>query len=151
MKIISILLKNFNGVFMKSLKKLAVVTALSLSFISPAFSATEIDENSFGPTYSSMVVDTAVGKPLQALTVVGGAVAYVASLPFTMFTGDTVQAKRVLIEEPAQALDRCLGCTPAQDAYYKSQKQHDNQVRLVVDGPSEILINTDQNVVVNQP
>lgn len=136
---------------MKTLKKLAVVTALSMSFVAPSMAATEIDESSFGPTYSSMVADTVVGKPLQALTVAGGAVAYVVSLPFTTFTGDKAQAKRVLIDEPMQALDRCLGCTPAQDAYYKSQKQHENQVRLVVDGPSEIFINTDQNVVVNQP
>lgn len=136
---------------MKTLQKLAVVTALSLSFINPAVSATEIDEDSFGPTYGSMVADTVGGKPLQALTVAGGAIAYVVSLPFTLFTGDTANAKRVLIEEPIQALDRCLGCTPAQDAYYKSQENKQNQVRLVVDGPSEIFINTDQNVIVNQP
>ena len=41
--------------------------------------------------------------------------------------------------------------SPAQDAYYKSTQAHENQVRLVVDGPSEIFINTDQNVVVTQP
>lgn len=136
---------------MKNLKKLAIVTILSMSFVAPSMAATEIDESSFGPTYGSMVADTVAGKPLQALTVAGGAVAYVVSLPFTMFTGDKAQAKRVLIDEPIQALDRCLGCTPAQDAYYKSKEAHTNQVRLVVDGPSEIFINTDQNVIVNQP
>lgn len=136
---------------MKALRKLAMVGALSVACVSPSFAATEIDEDNFGPTYGSMVADTVGGKPLQALAVVGGAAAYVVSYPFTYFTGDTKQAKRVLIDEPIQALDRCLGCTPAQDAYYKSQQVHNNQVRLVVDGPSEIYINTDQNVVVNQP
>ena len=136
---------------MKALQKLAVATVLSLTAVSPSFAAIEIDEENFGPTYGSMVADATVGKPLQTLAVVGGAAAYVVSLPFTLLTGDTAQARRVLVEEPAQALNRCLGCTPAQDAYYKSTQAHENQVRLVVDGPSEIFINTDQNVVVTQP
>ncbi|WP_315041649.1 hypothetical protein ACGTJS_07315 [Faucicola mancuniensis] len=136
---------------MKALQKLAVATVLSLTAVSPSFAAIEIDEENFGPTYGSMVADATVGKPLQTLAVVGGVAAYVVSLPFTLLTGDTAQARRVLVEEPAQALDRCLGCTPAQDAYYKSTQAHENQVRLVVDGPSEIFINTDQNVVVTQP
>lgn len=136
---------------MKTLRKLAMVGALSVACVSPSFAPTEIDEDNFGPTYGSMVADTVGGKPLQLATVVGGTAAFVASLPFTFFTGDVANSKRVLIDEPIQALDRCLGCTPAQDAYYKSQQVHNNQVRLVVDGPSEIYINTDQNVVVSQP
>ncbi|ELA08873.1 hypothetical protein MOMA_00635 [Moraxella macacae 0408225] len=137
---------------MKALRKLATVAVLSVACVNPSFASIEIDESNFGPTYGSMIADTVAGKPLQLATVAGGVVTFVASLPFTFFTGDVAASKRVLIDEPFQALDRCLGCTPAQDAYYKSKKAHNsNEVRLVVDGPSEIYINTDQNVVVTQP
>ena len=99
-----------------------------------------------------MVADAFVGKPLGALAVVGGAATWLVSLPFTLFTGDYEQARQTLIDDPFYAMDRCLGCTPAQDAYYKSQLPVDNNVvRVVVDGPSEVLINTNQNVVVKTP
>ncbi|WLW66781.1 MULTISPECIES: hypothetical protein [unclassified Psychrobacter] len=45
-------------------------------------------------------------------------------------------------------MGRCLGCTVAEDNYYKSQVVDNNVVRIVVDGPSEILINTNDYVVV---
>ena len=41
-----------------------------------------------------------------------------------------------------------FGCTVAEDNYYKSQVTNDNVVRIVVDQPSEILINTNDYVVV---
>ena len=131
-----------------SLKKIAVASLLSISTVTPSFAAIEVDEANFGPTYGPMVVDTLVGKPLGALAVAGGAAIWLASLPFTTLSGDTEYAKQKLITEPADAMYRCLGCTVAQDNYYQSHRSYNNQVRLVVDGPSEILINTDQNVVV---
>lgn len=45
-------------------------------------------------------------------------------------------------------MGRCLGCTVAEDNYYKSQVVDNNVVRIVVDQPSEILINTNDYVVV---
>lgn len=136
---------------MKTLKTLAITITLAIASVSPSYAAIEIDESEFGPTYGSMVADTFAGKPLQALTVVGGAATWLLSLPFTAFTGDIDQATNKLIHEPIEALNRCLGCTPAEDRYYKSQTTPDNHVRLVVDGPSEIFINTNQNVVVASP
>ena len=59
--------------------------------------------------------------------------------------------ERKLILEPLAALDRCLGCTPAEDQYFRSQRPNNNQVRVTVDGPSEILIDTNQKVVVKTP
>lgn len=137
-----------------SLKKIVLATLLSVATVTPSFAATEIDESdysSYGPTYGPMVADTLVGKPLGALAVAGGAALWLASLPFTTISGDTEYAKQKLITEPADAMYRCLGCTVAQDNYYQSHRTDNNQVRLVVDGPSEILINTDQNVVVASP
>lgn len=132
-------------------KKLAFVSLLSITTIMPSFAAIEIDEKDFGPTYGSAVADAVAGKPLGLLAVAGGTAAFVVSLPFTIFTGDVLQARRKLIEEPAMALDRCLGCTPAQDDDYKAKRDGHGQVRVLVDGPSEILINTNQNVVVHTP
>lgn len=135
---------------MKTVNKMATALALSMAMVMPSFGATEIDERDFGPTYGSAMTDAVVGKPLGALAVVGGAAAWIASLPFTIFTGDVENARKVLVEEPFHAMNRCLGCTPAQHNYYQSQQGNHNHVRLVVDGPSEILINTNQQVVVNE-
>lgn len=137
---------------MKAITKLGMAVALGVATLTPSFAATEIKESEFGPTYGSMVADAFVGKPLGALAVVGGAATWLVSLPFTLFTGDYEQARQTLIDDPFYAMDCCLGCTPAQDAYYKSQLPVDNNVvRVVVDGPSEVLINTNQNVVVKTP
>ncbi len=116
----------------------------------PATAAIEIDETDFGPSYDTMVVDTVVGKPLQLVNAVAGTAAYVVSLPFSIIGGNHEQAQQKLVVEPWQAMNRCLGCTVAEDNYYKSQEanKNDNVVRIVVDRPSEVLINTNDNVVV---
>lgn len=131
--------------------KLAVAIA-SISFIAvmmqPASAAIEIDETNFGPSYDTMLVDTVVGKPLQLVTAVAGTAAYIVSLPFSLMGGNADQAQRKLFVEPWDAMARCLGCTVAEDNYYKAQVVNDNVVRIVVDQPSEILINTNDYVVV---
>ncbi|MCG3843053.1 hypothetical protein I3249_09740 [Psychrobacter sp. Ps1] len=116
--------------------------------IQPTFAAIEIDETDFGPSYETMVVDTIVGKPLQLVNAVAGTAAYIVSLPFSLIGGNADQAQQKLFVEPWDAMGRCLGCTVAEDNYYKSQIVDNNVVRIVVDQPSEILINTNDYVVV---
>ncbi|KRG36009.1 hypothetical protein [Psychrobacter sp. P11G3] len=116
--------------------------------IQPTFAAIEIDETDFGPSYETMVVDTIVGKPLQLVNAVAGTAAYIVSLPFSLIGGNADQAQQKLFVEPWDAMGRCLGCTVAEDNYYKSQVVDKNVVRIVVDQPSEILINTNDYVVV---
>lgn len=127
------------------------VTSISLMLVmmQPASAAIEIDEKEFGPSYETMVVDTVAGKPLQLINAVAGTIAYVVSLPFSLIGGNAEQAQQKLFVEPWDAMARCLGCTVAEDNYYKSQVVNDNVVRIVVDQPSEILINTNDYVVVN--
>lgn len=127
------------------------VTSISLMLVmmQPASAAIEIDEKEFGPSYETMVVDTVAGKPLQLINAVAGTIAYVVSLPFSLIGGNADQAQQKLFVEPWDAMARCLGCTVAEDNYYKSQVVNDNVVRIVVDQPSEILINTNDYVVVN--
>lgn len=131
-------------------KVFTVVASLSLlaASMQPAMAAIEIDETDFGPSYETMVVDTVVGKPLQLVNAVAGTAAYLVSLPFSLIGGNADQAQQKLFVEPWDAMGRCLGCTVAEDNYYKSQATNDNVVRIVVDQPSEILINTNDYVVV---
>ena len=123
--------------------------SLIMVMMQPASAAIEIDETNFGPSYNTMVIDTVVGKPLQLVNAVAGTIAYVVSLPFSLIGGNADQAQQKLFVEPWDAMARCLGCTVAEDNYYKSQVVNDNTVRIVVDGPSEILINTNDYVIVN--
>lgn len=134
-------------------KFFTLVTSLGLMAASmqPALAAIEIDETDFGPSYETMVVDTVVGKPLQLVNAVAGTAAYLVSLPFSLIGGNADQAQQKLFVEPWDAMGRCLGCTVAEDNYYKTQAVDDNVVRIVVDQPSEILINTNDYVIVNQP
>ncbi|MBD7947533.1 hypothetical protein [Psychrobacter communis] len=131
-------------------KLLTMIASVSLIFASmqPALAAIEIDETDFGPSYETMVVDTIVGKPLQLVNAVAGTAAYIISLPFSLIGGNADQAQQKLFVEPWDAMGRCLGCTVAEDNYYKSQVVDNNVVRIVVDQPSEILINTNDYVVV---
>ena len=121
---------------------------LMAASMQPALAAIEIDESDFGPSYETMVVDTVVGKPLQLVNAVAGTAAYIVSLPFSIIGGNPDQAQQKLFVEPWSAMGRCLGCTVAEDNYYKSQAVNNNVVRIVVDQPSEILINTNDYVVV---
>ena len=136
----------------RTVKQKATTIAASLSLMAatmqPALAAIEIDETDFGPSYETMVVDTVVGKPLQLVSAVAGTAAYLVSLPFSLIGGNADQAQQKLFVEPWDAMGRCLGCTVAEDNYYKSQVTNDNVVRIVVDKPSEILINTNDYVVV---
>ncbi|KRG33810.1 MULTISPECIES: hypothetical protein [Psychrobacter] len=136
----------------RTVKQKAITIAASLSLMAatmqPALAAIEIDETDFGPSYETMVVDTVVGKPLQLVSAVAGTAAYLVSLPFSLIGGNADQAQQKLFVEPWDAMGRCLGCTVAEDNYYKSQVTNDNVVRIVVDQPSEILINTNDYVVV---
>ena len=131
-------------------KLFTAVASLGLMAASmqPALAAIEIDESDFGPSYETMVVDTVVGKPLQLVNAVAGTAAYIVSLPFSIIGGNPDQAQQKLFVEPWSAMGRCLGCTVAEDNYYKSQVIDNNTVRIVVDQPSEILINTNDYVVV---
>ncbi|WP_227677454.1 hypothetical protein [Psychrobacter ciconiae] len=134
---------------MKSkLVSIALSASLMAAMAQPAVAAIEIDENDFGPSYGTMMVDTVAGKPLQLLAAVAGTAAYVVSLPFSLAAGNAEQAQQKLVVEPWDAMGRCLGCTVAEDNYYKSQVVDHNTVRIVVDQPSEILINTNDYVVV---
>ena len=131
-----------------TLSTILISASLAFASMQPALAAIEIDETDFGPSYETMAVDTVVGKPLQLVAAVAGTAAYIVSLPFSLIGGNADQAQQKLFVEPWNAMSLCLGCTVAEDNYYKSQVVDNNVVRIVVDQPSEIIINTNDYVVV---
>lgn len=137
-----------NNSIKKNIITISTVIGLAIASLQPTQAAIEIDETNFGPSYETMMVDTMVGKPLQLVAAVTGTAAYIVSLPFSVVGRNADQAQQKLLVEPWQAMSRCLGCSVAEDNYYKSQAVDDNVVRIVVDRPSEILINTTDHVIV---
>lgn len=133
------------------MKRILLATALSAMLIAPAHAAIEIDETEgYGPTYGSAALDITVGKPLQVVGAVLGTALHVVGLPFSMASDSVEESKAVLVDGPWDALRRCTGCSPAYDNYVKSQTEQQGQVRFTVDGPSEIIINSNDTVVINQ-
>lgn len=140
----------FQRVIKSKLLTVVISTSIATMTMSPASAAIEIDETDFGPSYETMVVDTLVGKPMQLVAAVTGTAVYLVSLPFAVIAGNADQSQQKLFVEPWDAMGRCLGCTVAEDNYYKSQAVEDNHtIRIVVDRPSEILISTNDDVVVS--
>ena len=67
-----------------------------------------VDES---PNEFAMVGDLLVARPLGLVMVVGGAVVWVVSLPFTLLAGHSAEAAGTLIGGPVEAtFMRCLGC-----------------------------------------
>lgn len=134
------------------MKKFLSMTLISLAlFGAQANAAIEINEESdFGPTYSSAVADITIAKPLQLLGAIGGTALHVIGLPFSYASNSVDQSYETLVRTPWSALQRCTGCSGSYDNYIKSQENPQGQVRFVVNEPSEVIIHTDANVVVDK-
>ena len=133
---------------MKIKHLLCAVTA-SLVISTTAHSAVEIDEKDFGPNYGTVAADLLVAKPLQLAGAVAGTALHVVGLPFSATSNSVDISYDKLVREPWQAMKRCVGCSESYDNYVKNQQVNPNEVRFIVDRPSEVIINTDQSVVVN--
>lgn len=129
-----------------SLSKKITLTAgtLFLAMSTSGFAATEIIEDGLGynsrPTYGSIMLDTAIGRPLQGVFAAVGAVTWVATLPFSVTSSSVGESGNVLVAEPASAFFlRCLGCTPKQDATRRAYRQsvgYSNQSVTFYEGDS---------------
>lgn len=124
---------------------LAVVASLSIH----AYGATEINENHFGPNYGTAAADLIVAKPLQLAGAVAGTALHVVGLPFSAASDSVETSYEVLVRQPWEKLNRGVGYSEEYDTHIKNQYTNPNEVRFVVDRPSEIIINTDQSVQVN--
>lgn len=123
--------------------------ALFASIGMNAHSATEINDKDFGPTYGTAAADILVAKPLQVAGAVAGTALHVVGLPFSVASDSVDSSYEVLVRQPWDKLRRGVGYSEAYDAHIKNQYTNPNEVRFVVDRPSEIIINTDQNVQIN--
>jgi hypothetical protein len=67
-----------------------------------------IDES---PNEWAMVGDLLVARPIGVVLTVGGAAAWLVSLPFTLLAGNASEAAGTLIGGPVEStFMRCLGC-----------------------------------------
>ena len=67
-----------------------------------------VDEH---PNEWAMVGDLLVARPIGAVLTVGGAAAWLVSLPFTLLAGNASEAAGTLIGGPVETtFMRCLGC-----------------------------------------
>lgn len=129
------------------IKYLAIALLAGISV--QAHSAVEINENDFGPTYGTATADILVAKPLQLAGAVAGTALHVVGLPFSIASDSVDSSYEVLVQQPWDKLRRGVGYSETYDTYVKNQGVNPNEVRFVVDRPSEVIINTDQNVQIN--
>lgn len=130
--------------------KHTLVALLATAVISTqAHAAVEVNEADFGPTYATAAADIAVVKPFQVVKAVTGTALHLIGLPFSLASGSVESSADVLVRQPWEDLKRCVGCTGAYDDYINSQNMSPNETRFTVDGPAEIIIQGNQNVVVN--
>lgn len=129
------------------IKYLAIALLAGISV--QAHSAVEINENDFGPTYGTATADILVAKPLQLAGAVAGTALHVVGLPFSIASDSVDSSYEVLVQQPWDKLRRGVGYSEAYDTYVKNQGVNPNEVRFVVDRPSEVIISTDQNVQIN--
>lgn len=129
--------------------KHTLVALLATAVISTqAHAAIEVDEEHFGPTYATVATDIALVKPFQVVKAVTGTAIHLIGLPFSLATDSVESSADVLVRQPWADLKRCVGCTGAYDDYVNSQNVGAGETRFTVDGPAEIIINGNQNVVV---
>ena len=85
----------------------AVLLALAASLPTLSYAKT-VEET---PTPGAMVADALIARPVLAVTTVLGAGVFIVSLPFTLAGGNTEDAGKALVVEPAKnTFYRCLGC-----------------------------------------
>jgi hypothetical protein len=87
------------------------VVALSLAALLAApmaWSQGAVDED---PNAFAMAGDLLVARPIGLVMTVGGAAAFIVSLPFTALAGHVAQSAETLVVGPAETtFMRCLGC-----------------------------------------
>lgn len=86
-----------------------------------------VDES---PNEFAMVGDLLVARPIGLVMIVGGAAAWVVSLPFTLLAGHAGEAAETLIAGPVETtFMRCLGCrNPGYtDKDIKRIKEHEDE------------------------
>lgn len=63
------------------------------------------------PSGIRMIADAVIARPILLATTLGGAAAYIVSLPFSLAGGNAEEAAEVLVKDPARTtFIRCLGC-----------------------------------------
>lgn len=86
----------------------ALVMIVSLAWPQALLAQQAVDES---PSAGAMAGDLLVARPIGVVMTVGGAAAFLVSLPFTLLAGHASEAADTLMIGPAQStFMRCLGC-----------------------------------------
>lgn len=86
----------------------AIVISVHLALPQVLWAQVAVDES---PSAGAMVGDLLVARPMGLVMTVGGAAAFVVSLPFTLLAGHASEAADTLMVGPARTtFMRCLGC-----------------------------------------
>jgi len=76
------------------------------------------------PSAETMIVDGLILRPLGIAATAIGTGVFLATLPFTALGGNTDQAGRKLVADPAKyTFGRCLGCISKDQFPYKDNPQ----------------------------
>jgi hypothetical protein len=89
---------------MKGASKLIITICLTISMVFIPWSAAlaRYDGNHQEPTTESMIGDAVVARPLGLISTVVGSVFFVVSLPFSALGGNTGEAARKMVVDPAK-------------------------------------------------
>jgi hypothetical protein len=87
---------------------IVALTVVCLALPQALWARSAVDES---PSWGAMVGDLFIARPVGLVMTVGGAAAFVVSLPFTLLAGHAGEAAETLIVGPgASTFMRCLGC-----------------------------------------
>lgn len=86
-----------------------LLLAAALAVAPMAAQAKDVNEK---PGFGAMVGDLLIARPLGLVVFAVGTATFVATLPFSLLGGNTMEAGKTLMVKPAEEVFvRCLGCT----------------------------------------
>lgn len=107
---------------------MAAGLAASVALTSTAVSAEEYMAGSAvaeeRPSAGAILGDAIFARPALLVGTLATTTVFVALLPFTMLGGNVKEVAQTLVVGPAKAtFIRCMGCTEAQDNWFRAQKK----------------------------
>lgn len=91
------------------------------------------------PNEFAMVGDLLVARPIGAVMTVGGAAAWLISLPFTLLAGHASEAAETLMLGPAEAtFMRCLGCRNPGYTHVDAEQKRKSEARAEAEAQAEL-------------
>ena len=81
-------------------------------------------QHQYQPTAEQMIVDGLIYRPISLAGTLIGTGIFIVTLPFSLFGGNTDEAgKRLILDPASNTFERCLGCLPQHSSgdYYHQE------------------------------